>query len=36
MVKSVTMVMANKILSKGHHLLKISGMKKEWKNGTVK
>ena len=37
MVKSVTMVMSNKILSRGHSLLKFSGMQKglDKRNGKI-
>ena len=36
MVKCVTMVMSNKILSRGHKLLKLKVLKKELKKQTVK
>ena len=36
MVKSVTMVMSNKILSRGTQLAQASGIKKEWKKETIK
>ena len=36
MVKSVTMVMSNKILSSGKRLDQTSGMKKEQKKETIK
>ena len=36
MVKSVTMVMSNKILSRGTQLAQTSGMKMELKKETIK
>ena len=36
MVNNVTMVMSNKILSRGHNFLKLNGVKKKLKKETVK